>query len=118
MARGVAASRPASTGRVTPETHRASSDARNRAALATSHAVPSMPRGAGAAAQGQHFLGGVAGHHGTAHVAGGDAVHPHVVPAVVDRHGVAQANDAALGRGVGIGWAARCRPAGPRWTTS
>ena len=45
MAKGVAASRPASTGRVTPEIQRASSEARNRAAQATSQGVPSVPNG-------------------------------------------------------------------------
>ena len=61
MASGVAARRPASTGRVTPETQRASSEARNRAAKATSQAVPSKTQGAGPPAQGQHFLGSVGG---------------------------------------------------------
>ena len=45
MASGVAASRPASTGSVTPETQRDSSDARNSAAKATSHGLPSEPKG-------------------------------------------------------------------------
>ena len=43
-------------------------------------------------------------------MAGGDAIDPNIVPAVVDRHGVAEADDSALGRGVGVAGPAAASP--------
>ena len=102
MASGVAASSPASTGRVTPETQRASSEARNRAAQATSHGRPLGAQGTSPAAQAQHLLGAVADHHWTANVTRGDAIDSNIIPSVVHRHGIAQSDNAPLGCGVGV----------------
>ena len=69
-----------------------------------------MPNGAGAAAQIQHFRGGVAGYHWAMHMAGGDAVDADVVAPVMHRHGVAQADDAAFGGSVGVAGAPAAGP--------
>ena len=105
---------PASTGSVTPETQRDSSEARNSAGVGPRpHGVPSTPSGPARRRKSSISCGRMPGPpSGCERGRGAIAIDPHVVPPVVDGHGVAQADDAAPSTRR-RGWLARPAP-GPQ----